>query len=51
MEMLVVLDRYEDADEEKEENIVELGKEDFISMKGNLGNLKFLTKKVARKWL
>ena len=51
MEMLVVLDRYEDADEEKEENIVELGKEDFISMKGNLGNLKLLTKKVTRKWL
>ena len=46
--MLFIFDHSGDVSEEKEENIEEM-KEDFISMKGNLGSLKFLRKKVARK--
>ena len=48
MEMLAVLDHCDDANEEKEESIERM-KEDFISMKGGLGNLIFLKEKVSEK--
>ena len=38
---LVVLSRYEDVNEKKEDNIKEVN-EDFVSMKGNLSNLKLI---------